>query len=240
MRPKIFITTGTHGYESIPPLACYLTFRDMLTRWKDDPLLEALKYNADYIIIPVVNPSGFDDYTRKNRNGVDINRNFPEGWSQGTPEANTYGGPEPFSEPESNYIKQVFDENPDIAACYDFHNFAGTPTTTEFIWIPTGQGRLVQHMVSNLITSLTRKWRKEYVWFPPEPYFAGYTSDIRNGTIQEYAKSLGIKYSAVFEVGGQWWVDPSSVPFDATHRTTMVEAWANWLLINLRELSRNQ
>lgn len=239
--PKVFITTGTHGYEHVPGLMTYLMFKQMCEKWKDYPQLEVLRFNVEFLVIPVVNPSGWDDYTRTNRNGVDINRNFPEGWVLGTQGTNTYGGTAPLTELESQYVKAVFDNNPDIAIMYDFHNFAGDSTTNYFIWLATSSGAYVQHMVQKLIGRMTRKWRKEYAFIPTDyNWFAGYTDATGGGMIQDHALGRGIKYTGTFEVCGRWWIeDPANVsalPYNTTHKTTSVEALVNWLLINLNEL----
>lgn len=234
---KVFITSGTHGYEHVPGLITYLFFKQMCEKWDEYPHLETLRHNVEFLVIPVVNPSGWDDYTRTNRNGVDINRNFPEGWVLGTEGTVTYGGATPLSELETQYVKKVFDDNPDIDICYDFHNFSGTSSTTDFIWIPTGSGTTVQNMAQILISRLTRKWRKEYLWIP-DNYFAGYTDATHGAMVQDHAFARGIKYSATFEVCGKWHIDPSATPYDQIHKKTAVEGLVNWLLINLIELSK--
>lgn len=49
-----------------------------------------------------VNPDGHEADTRTNARGVDLNRNFPFHWSDASPPGSLeYGGPRPFSEPES-------------------------------------------------------------------------------------------------------------------------------------------
>jgi hypothetical protein len=47
------------------------------------------------------NPDGADLATRRNANGVDLNRNFPVKWIASDPAARTYSGPSPASEPET-------------------------------------------------------------------------------------------------------------------------------------------
>jgi murein peptide amidase A len=47
------------------------------------------------------NPDGANLATRRNANGVDINRNFPIKWVASDPAARTYSGPSPASEPET-------------------------------------------------------------------------------------------------------------------------------------------
>jgi len=242
--PKIFLTAGTHGFEHVSTLASYLMFEQMCNNWQSDELLEALRFNVDFLIIPVVNPSGWDAYTRTNHNNVDINRNFPDGWvlqGQGTP---TYSGPSAASELETQYVMSVFDTHTDIDAMYDFHNFHGVandPQWHRFIWIPSGSIPYVQHMGQMLISRMTRKWRKDYpTWFPSNPaFFAGWTSSDHGAMVQDHARGRGIKFSATFEVCERWWVDPNAVPYDTTHKRTATEAIVNWLLINLNELKRN-
>ena len=40
--------------------------------------------------------------------GVDLNRNFQTGWQKSDPADDTYSGPNPLSEPETNVIREVF------------------------------------------------------------------------------------------------------------------------------------
>ncbi|KAJ3341445.1 hypothetical protein HDU93_004846 [Gonapodya sp. JEL0774] len=84
---------------------------------------------TEFLIVPVVNPDGYE-YTwttnrlwRKNRRratttstavGVDLNRNYPKGWgvdpagASTNPSAETYQGPSPLSEPETKVITSNF------------------------------------------------------------------------------------------------------------------------------------
>ncbi len=207
----------------------------MCEKWSDYPLLEALRFNVKFIVIPVVNPSGWNALTRTNGNGVDINRNFSNNWTSGTQGTSTYGGTAPFTELESQYVKSIFDNNLDIDIMCDFHNFHDDSNGTYFLWVLTNAGEYVQHMGQNLFGRLTRKWRQQYA-FIPEDYFAGYTSSETVGSIQNYAISL-IKLAGTLEICWRWMLDSAnSLPYDQTMCKTGVEAITNWLLINLREL----
>ena len=66
--PYILITGGVHGDEPIGPLFCVHCF---------DVFEKYTRFN--YIIIPSINPDGFERDTRENKRGVDLNRDAKEG-----------------------------------------------------------------------------------------------------------------------------------------------------------------
>ena len=60
------------------------------------------------VITPVANPDGFAEDIRHNKNGVDLNRNFPSGNFDGEQKVH---GPTPLSEPESRVLMRVFSQH---------------------------------------------------------------------------------------------------------------------------------
>jgi len=98
--------------------------------------------DLELIIIPVVNPDGYE-YTwnknrlwRKNRSninnkvdGVDLNRNWPFHWgrdgSSSNPESETYGGPYAGSELEVQALIKYFNSyRKNIVGAIDFHSYS--------------------------------------------------------------------------------------------------------------------
>lgn len=87
----ILIIGGVHGDE---PEGVWLA-RHVL-EW-----LKSFKTDLEWIVIPCINPDGFEAQRRTNGNGVDLNRNFPcPNWSPDYTKDRYYPGPNPGSEPE--------------------------------------------------------------------------------------------------------------------------------------------
>lgn len=238
--PTVFLDCGMHGMEHMPTLVTYLMLEQAYNNWQSDPLLEVLRHNVNFIVIPVSNPTGWDKYTRLNVNGVDINRNFPEGWRL-TETGATYGGPSPASELETKYVMKVFDENPNIDIYNNFHNFNGTPNETRYFFISgvNENAAVINGMGQKLSGVISRKWQKEYEWIPDSWNPGnGVNAEVDAGKAKLYGYSRGVYLSTTFEIGGQWWIKEDAVKFDELHCKTGVELFVNWMLINLQELKR--
>ncbi|CAH2042300.1 unnamed protein product, partial [Iphiclides podalirius] len=134
--PIIFIDAGIHAREWVAPaMALYLIQRLVM-----DP--EARKYDlrgVDWYILPVVNPDGYE-YTRSGKThrmwrktrsksafadcyGVDGNRNYGFYWavsgvSKNPCDTETYAGHKPFSEPETQMVRDVMLANADRLKLY--------------------------------------------------------------------------------------------------------------------------
>jgi protein MpaA len=65
---------------------------------------------ATWIIVPLVNPDGYERRKRRNARGVDINRNFPTRNRQsGSRRSRMFGGPLPASEPETRAVMRIIE-----------------------------------------------------------------------------------------------------------------------------------
>ncbi len=136
LKPALLYTGTIHAREWIGNELAVAFIRYILANSTTNPkVMEALAKSTLYIV-PVLNPDGFEysrthySFWRKNRRknpdgsyGVDLNRNFSVGWVKSTNYAsNVYGGPSPFSEPETKAIKEFVDSHPNITIALDYHS----------------------------------------------------------------------------------------------------------------------
>jgi protein MpaA len=95
-RAKVLVIGCIHGDEFVGNRVVDI-LRDM-----------PLEGNIDLWLVRTMNPDGQQLRSRKNANGVDLNRNFPGNWQKtGTPKSWQYSGPEGESEPEVKGIVKL-------------------------------------------------------------------------------------------------------------------------------------
>lgn len=135
-KPALLFTGTVHAREWIGNELAIAFVDYLLKNYKHNPqILKILTYNTLYIV-PCLNPDGFEysrkhfSFWRKNRRnngdgtfGVDLNRNFSVGYVKTTnTNSNVYSGPHPFSEPETQAIKQFVDTHNNITLALDYHS----------------------------------------------------------------------------------------------------------------------
>jgi protein MpaA len=90
------------------------------------PVLELLRREpvpdgVEMTVVPNLNPDGAAAFRRQNGRGVDLNRNFPVGHGTGCWSPTNYGGPVPFSEPETQALAALVERiRPGVVV--DFHS----------------------------------------------------------------------------------------------------------------------
>ena len=137
-RPNVLFLGTHHAREWI---STEVAMR--LIRWLADSLPPALRAARDIWVVPVENPDGYQ-YTftserlwRKNRRpngdgtfGVDPNRNYPTFWgvddagSSPVPGTETFRGPAPASEPETQAMIAFHAAHPPVVAV-SYHSYTG-------------------------------------------------------------------------------------------------------------------
>lgn len=125
--PKVCITSGLHGDERGAVVALMNLIRMIVSG--TDSVSMALRQAVQYHIVPVANPGGYNDYTRDNRHGVNINRNFGYNWT-GTAE---HAGSSAYSEYETQALKAwVEEQSPTTLFAIDCHNHLASQTDNIF------------------------------------------------------------------------------------------------------------
>jgi hypothetical protein len=132
-RPSVLYNSAQHAREWITPEMTRRLMRYVVDGYHSDPKIRKLLESTELWFVPVANPDGYD-YTfstdrlwRKNlrdndgdgqitfADGVDPNRNFPTRWgydeegSSSLPDSETYRGPAPASEPETQALDGLMD-----------------------------------------------------------------------------------------------------------------------------------
>lgn len=140
--PNIFIVGCHHAREWISVEVPLLFAQYLLEHYQDNPDVMRAVNGAQVFIMPIQNPDGleFSIHTyrmwRKNRRyngnlswGVDPNRNYGYMWgyddegSSPDPWSDVYRGPAPFSEPETEAVRQFLLAYPP-AGTISYHNYS--------------------------------------------------------------------------------------------------------------------
>lgn len=140
-RAGFLIHGGIHAREWISPATVMFIIDYLVNNYGADPVATRLVDDVEWFIIPVLNVDGYE-YTwtdnrlwRKNRRnngdgtfGVDLNRNWGYEWggegSSGSTNSETYRGPAPFSEPETQAMRDFVLAQANVKGYIDFHNFS--------------------------------------------------------------------------------------------------------------------
>lgn len=141
-RPVVLWNGCQHAREWISPMTVTYIASRLVGDYDSDPVVKGLVDSVRFVIVPVVNPDGYlyswstERYWRKNRRavnlsdfGVDLNRNWGYEWggsgSSGTPSNDTYRGATPFSEPETQSLRNLaLSYGDDLAAHIDYHSYS--------------------------------------------------------------------------------------------------------------------
>ena len=122
----MILSAGTHGNEYTASFALARFIYHLVNDWKKYPQLAYIRQNVRVIVHPINNPWSFANNKRQNVNGVDLNRNMEYLWSTLTGTSfqsggSYYKGTAPFSEKESQYIRDSLALYSDALAYIDLH-----------------------------------------------------------------------------------------------------------------------
>jgi len=98
--PSMRVLGTHHGDEWSSTVVTTSLLTELIDRAAaDEPAARALTDGWQIWFVPVVNPDGYEAFSRRNDRGVDLNRNYAEQWVAGGS-----AGTAPFSEPETRAI----------------------------------------------------------------------------------------------------------------------------------------
>lgn len=220
--PKIIVSAGQHGFEKTANFGVYYFAKDLLENWQSNPFLAYVRNHAQLILMPMLNPYGFDHDVYVNANGVNLNRNWDTtGWSKGTPGTITYAGEAPLDQPETQYASAVILANLDAIWLCDYHNNGqSTPSSqTGYLWhsfaLVTYDDEYFKKSIQAAKWHIDETTGHLYVDFPGAVSYANcgtFTDDnapSHQGLIVAYAREHDIMAAtmeggAAFESGGRF------------------------------------
>jgi hypothetical protein len=144
--PEIFFNALHHAREPNSMSQMLFFMWHLLENYDTDPEIKFLVDHTEIYFVPCVNPDGYiynettnpdgGGFWRKNRRpnadgsiGVDLNRNYGFNWaynndgSSGSPNSEVYRGTAPFSEPETQMMRQFSIEH-EFAMVFNYHTFS--------------------------------------------------------------------------------------------------------------------
>ncbi len=134
-KPAALILSCHHGREAITSEAAYYSMKYLLTGYSTNSQIQQWLDHGAIIYIPMVNPDAHDVVERKNKNWVDLNRNYTFNWglapgSSHEKISEIYCGPAALSEVESQLINKMkivddlFVKYKNIKTAVDLHSGA--------------------------------------------------------------------------------------------------------------------
>lgn len=230
--PTILLLTGIHGDEKSTVWSTVQFIKQLLTNWHTKDNLESILSNVNLKIIPIANPSGYNANTRVNLHGVDLNRNFSYRW-ESFPTENYNKGSAPYSELETQIIRDWMIANNDALAFIDYHNVFSRYHIT-YLDTPN---KSLHKIYSSQLRRMSNRWYRKYgvIQEATEGQSQGVIivdqdpMSFQEGIIQ------GIEYSTIIEVAR----DFNGVQFTSEVIERGVEVIGNYILGLLDAYSKN-
>lgn len=159
---KVLMFSAIHGNEKRAAAGVFYMMDGLCRRWKKDDRLGRLRWDTEYVVVPVSNPSGVNANTRNNHRNVDLNRNFTFEWDLST---SSVKGDAPMSEVETQLIIEIINSHPDADVVVDNHNAgslnAPSDSDRHAYWVGTRHPNLygvLRKSLSHMQAYLRREW----------------------------------------------------------------------------------
>jgi len=157
-KPVVFFNSVQHAREWIGVMVDMYIATQFLSQYPSNATIKSLLDTYEFVFVPLSNPDGYNITWTTNRmwrknarnisgsiRGVDLNRNWSVGWglnpgSSGSSTNDTYRGASPFSEPETQALRDYALSVPKLVAAIDFHSYSQLvlrPWTYQYV-LPSG------------------------------------------------------------------------------------------------------
>ncbi len=238
VKPGIVFFGAHHAREHLSVEVPLMLAQHLLDN-QSEPAIARLIASRDIWIVPMVNPDGAEydieggsyHLWRKNRRdngdttfGVDLNRNFGYQWGTGgssnRTDSDTYMGPQPFSEPESQAVRDFVSSHTNLKVLLSYHTFS------ELILYPWGHtdasiGNERDHRVFTTMAQTMSRWNGYKPQQASDLYIAsGDTTDWAYGTYGIFAFTFELTPKSMF--GGGFY--PGAGAIDSTFRANLAPA----------------
>lgn len=185
-RPKVVIVAGQHGFEKGNVFGLYQFMYDLMNNWENSTVLAYIRDHIELVVVPVANPDGFDGNSYKNKNGVNLNRNYSYNWTKiADTSSDQYGGAAAFDQPETKAIRDLILGEDNVVAVIDSHSKGpgSVGSNADINWIAccnrteAGYMRLA-NVVKTHLSTLNNRFTKQYegkiLLGSPIGYFTGF------------------------------------------------------------------
>lgn len=243
--PKILFIAGQQGVEKCNCFGLYYFLQDLLTKWDENPILDYIRHHVRLMIIPVVSPWGFDNLSYINANGISLNRNYDQNFIVYTgDDPNQYGGTEPFSEPETQIVRDFVLANLDAIYFADCHTCGNASTSAykdinwhAFSSITDTMYNKILNAAQYHIKNITAHFKKDYNLDIPETTLCGRITaqNSGHGICKNWVTNQGV-IGSTFECTVGF---PSRPGLSAEAQKANSELIGNWFITILSTLEKN-
>lgn len=160
----IAITAGMHASEVVPPFALATLLDEAYRHPEKHEGLAYLRNKTKIVIIPVVNPWGFNQHPKvyANVNGVNPSRNFPERWDVlRWDNQSDAKGTAPLSEAETQHMYTMLNNVKNELSFYiDCHTAQGWTQDTMIYW--QEDDNFLRPALENIVSMLNDQVRQKH------------------------------------------------------------------------------
>ena len=205
--PTILIIADHHGQEKGSAISIAYFLQDLVRNWATNPILEYLRFSVNLVVVPTANPYGFEFQKHKNRNLVDLNRNYDADWAETDSALQTYGGASAASEIETQALQALIRATSNALLYIDYHTFGALCVTDywninwHMLCAAPYRSAAPEELAVHQIQRATAHYKQTY--FPDGIGDAAFTGHITyaqyGGNSKVYARQQGIPNALVFE-----------------------------------------